>query len=47
MKAAIEAMGNKEMGSYKGSRIFNVPQTTPQRYVKDRQESSNEAIQQK
>ena len=44
MKAAIEAMRNKEMGSYKASRIFNEPQTTPERYVKDRQKSSSEAI---
>jgi hypothetical protein len=42
MKAAIEAMRKKEMGSYKASRIFNVPQTTLQRYVKDRQNSSSE-----
>jgi len=44
MKAAVEAMRNKEMGSYKGSRTFNVPQTTLQLYIKDRQKSSNEAI---
>jgi len=41
MKAAIEALSNKEMGSYKASRVFNVPQTTPERYVKDRQKSSS------
>jgi len=29
-KAAIEAVRNKEMGSYTASRIFNVPQTTLQ-----------------
>jgi len=28
MKAAIKAMGNKEMGSCRASRVFNVPQTT-------------------
>ena len=28
MEAAIEAIRNKEMGSYKASRLFNVPQTT-------------------
>ena len=28
MEAAIEAIRNKEMGSYKASRDFNVPQTT-------------------
>jgi hypothetical protein len=44
MKAAIEAMRNKKMGSYKASRIFNVPHTTPERYVKDRKKSSSEAI---
>jgi len=44
MKAAIEALRNKEMGSYRASRIFNVPQTKLQRYVKDRQKSSSEAI---
>jgi hypothetical protein len=26
MKAAIEAVSNKEMGSYKASRVFNLPQ---------------------
>jgi hypothetical protein len=36
MKAAIEAVRNKEMGSKKASRVFNVPKTTLQRYVKDR-----------
>ena len=39
MKAAIEAMRNKEMGSYKVSSVFNLPQTTLQRYVKDRQDN--------
>jgi len=43
-EAAMEAMRNKEMGSYKASRFFNVPHTTPKRYVKDRQESSSEVI---
>jgi hypothetical protein len=28
MKAATEVMRNKEMGSYKSSRVFSVPQTT-------------------
>jgi hypothetical protein len=37
-------MRNKEMGSYKASRVFNVPQTTRERYVKERQRSSREAI---
>jgi len=36
MEAAIEAIRNKEMGSYKASRVFNVPQTTLERYVTDR-----------
>jgi uncharacterized HAD superfamily protein len=44
MKAAIEAMRNKQMGSYKVSRVFNIPQTTLENYIKDREESSNEAI---
>jgi len=43
MKVAIEAMRNKEMGNYEASRFFSLPQTTIQRYVKDQQESSNEA----
>jgi hypothetical protein len=44
MKVAIEPMRNKEMGSYKASRFFNLPQTTLQPYGKDRQKSSSEAI---
>jgi hypothetical protein len=44
MKTAIEALRNKDMGDYKASRIFNVPQTKLQRYVKERQESSSEVI---
>ena len=44
MKAAIEAIRNKEMGSYKASRVFNVPQTTLERYVKDQQKSSSETV---
>jgi hypothetical protein len=35
MKAAIEAIRSKEMGSYKAYRVFNIPQTTLERYVKD------------
>jgi hypothetical protein len=46
MKAATEAMRNKEMGNYTTSRVFNLPQTTLQSYVKDR-ESSSEGIKQK
>jgi hypothetical protein len=34
MKAAIDAIRNKEMDSYKASRVVNVPQTTLERYVK-------------
>jgi len=34
MKAANEAMRNKEMGSYKASRVFNLPQTTLQSLLK-------------
>jgi hypothetical protein len=44
MKAVIEAIWNKEMGSYKASRVFNVPQTMLQRYVKYRQKSSSEPV---
>jgi len=44
MKAAIEAIRNKEMGSCKASRVFNVPQTTLERYVTDRQTSSSETV---
>ena len=43
-KAAIEAIRNKEMGSYKASRIFNVPQTALECYVKDRQKSASERV---
>ena len=32
------------MGRYKASRVLNVPQTTPERYVKHRQRSLSEAI---
>jgi len=41
MKAAIKAIRNREMGSYKASRFFSVPQTTLERYVKDQQKSSS------
>ena len=47
MKAAIEAIRNKEMGSYKASRVFNVPQTTLERYVTDWQKSSSETVETK
>jgi len=44
MKAAIEAIRNKDMGSYEASRVFNVPQKTLQRYVKNWQKSSSETV---
>jgi len=44
MKAVIEAIRNKEMGRYKASRIFSVPQTKLERYVMDRQKSSSETV---
>jgi len=34
MKAAIETMKNKEIGSYKASIVFNLPQTTLQSMLK-------------
>jgi hypothetical protein len=37
MKAAIEAMRSKEMGSYKAYRVLNIPQTSQQRYIKNRE----------
>lgn len=43
MKAAVEAMRSNEMGSYKASRVFNVPQTTLERYAK-KQEDATEVI---
>ena len=44
MKAATEAMRNKEMGSYNASRVSNLPQKILQRYVIDRQNSWSEAM---
>ena len=44
MKAAIKATRNSEMGSYKASRIFIVPQTTLEGYVEDQQKSSSETV---
>jgi len=44
MKAAIGAMRNKEMGIYKASRVFTLPQTTLRHYVKDRQKRSSVTI---
>jgi hypothetical protein len=40
MKAAVGAMRIREIGSYKASRVFNVPQITLQSYVKDRQKKA-------
>jgi hypothetical protein len=39
MKVAIENMRNKEMGSYKASIIYNVPQTKLERYIKYQEKS--------
>jgi len=47
MKAVIEAIRNKEMGSCKASRVFSMPQTTLERYVKDPQKSSSETVKSK
>jgi len=44
MRAAIKAIRNREMGSYKASRFFNIPQKILQRYVKDQQKSSGETV---
>jgi Tfp pilus assembly protein PilV len=44
MEAATEAIRNKEMGSYKASKVFNVQQTTLGPYVKDRKKCSSETV---
>jgi hypothetical protein len=44
MKVAIEDIRNKEMGSYKASRVLNVTKTTLECYVKDRQKRSSETV---
>jgi hypothetical protein len=44
IKAAIGAIRNEEMGRYKASRVFTVPQTTPEGHVKDGQKSSSETV---
>jgi hypothetical protein len=44
IKAAIKTIRNREMGSYKASRFFNVPQTTVEGYVKDQQKSSSGTV---
>jgi len=43
MKAATEAMRNKEIGSYKASSVFKL---ALQSHVKDRQESLSKAMKQ-
>jgi hypothetical protein len=40
MKAAIEAMRNKEMDTYAASGVFNIPQTTLEHYITDWEKSS-------
>jgi len=47
MNKAIEAIRSKEMGSYRASTVFNVPQTTPERCVEDWQKSSSETVETK
>ncbi|KAJ4446411.1 hypothetical protein ANN_13107 [Periplaneta americana] len=42
MNRAVEAVVRKEMGYLKAARYFCVPQTTLERYVKQRRESENE-----
>jgi len=44
MKAAVEAIRNKEMGSCKASTVLTVPLTPPERYVKDRQKIPSETV---
>jgi len=44
MKAAIEAIRNREMGSYRTSRVFTVPQTALEHYVKEWQKSLSETV---
>lgn len=44
MKTAVEAVRNGEMGSFKAARIYNVPQTTLERYVKDEMKSSTDVV---
>jgi hypothetical protein len=44
MKIPVEAIRIKEMGSYKASRVFIVPQTTLEHYVNDRQKISSETM---
>jgi len=47
MKATIKVIRNREMGSYKASTFFNIPQTTLECYVKDQQKSSSQTVKNK
>ena len=44
MNRAVEAVVSKEMGYLKAARYFCVPQTTLERYVKQRRESGSEEV---
>jgi hypothetical protein len=44
MKSAVQAVQNKEMGSFKAARIFSVPQTILECYVKDPKKDFKEAV---
>jgi hypothetical protein len=44
MKSPVEAIRSKKMGSYKAYGAFNVPQSTLELYVNDRQKISSETI---
>jgi hypothetical protein len=44
MKAPIEAIRSKEMGRYKTSRVFSMPQTSLERYVNNQQKISSDTI---
>ncbi|XP_069673331.1 uncharacterized protein [Periplaneta americana] len=44
MKMAVQAVRNGEMGSFKAARIYNVPQTTLERYVKDEMKSPTDVV---
>jgi len=46
MKAAIEAIKNREMGSYRAFRVFNLPQIL-EHCVKERQKSLSETVETK
>jgi len=44
INSAVEVIRNKEMGGYKASRAFVLPQTKLQRYIKDQQKSSSDSM---